>query len=378
MTGLAGHPLRVLMVTLQFPPEIGGIERHVYEVSMRLAAAGCEVSVLCTDRSGRRTGTEVQNGVQVERVRAWPASRDYFLAPGLWPAMARYRCDIVHVQGYGTAVAPLAMGRAITLGVPFIVTFHGGGHSSMLRRHLGPAHRRALRPLLRRAARLVALARFEIDMYGRELGLPPERFTLIPNGFEMPPGAAVARQPVVATIGRLERFKGHQRVLESFPLILRSRPDVGLWIVGEGPQEMALRRQAANLGVAERVEFIRVPIDEPHAMASLMARIGLVVSMSEFETHPLVVLEAVASGSVPLVADTSGLHELAEDGLATAIPLGSSREELARAILQRLDNPRPAPTVRLPTWDDCASGLLGLYRDVVRADRSRSSVETPT
>jgi glycosyltransferase involved in cell wall biosynthesis len=261
------------------------------------------------------------------------------------------------------------MARAITLGVPFILTFHGGGHSSVLRRHLGPAHRRALRPLLRRAAQLVAVARFEIDMYGRELGLPPERFTLIPNGVEKPPDAAIARQPVVATIGRLERFKGHHRVLECFPLILRSRPDVRLWIVGEGPQERALRRRAAKLGVAERVKFISVPSDEPDAMASLMARVGLLVSMSEFETHPLVVLEAVASGSLPLVADTSGLHELAEDGLATAIPLGSSREEIARAILQRLDRPESAPAVQLPTWDDCASQLLDLYREVVHGPR---------
>jgi glycosyltransferase involved in cell wall biosynthesis len=357
------------MVTTGFPPDIGGLERHVFEVSTRLAEAGCEVTVLCADRSDRRTGTELHHGVRVERVRAWPASKDYYLAPGLWPAMARFPCDIVHVQNYGTAVAPLAMARAITLGVPFILTFHGGGHSSGLRHRLGPAHRRALRPLLRRAAQLVALARFEIGMYGRELGLPPERFTLIPNGVEKPADAAVARQPVVATIGRLERFKGHHRVLESLPLILRSRPDVGLWIVGEGPQETALRRQAASLGVAERVEFIRVPIDDPPAMASLMARMGLMVSMSEFETHPLIILEAVASGSLPLVADTSGLHELAEDGLATAIPLGSSREELARAILQRLGSPEPAPAVQLPTWDDCASRLLELYRDVVRGPK---------
>jgi glycosyltransferase involved in cell wall biosynthesis len=128
---------------------------------------------------------------------------------------------------------------------------------------------------------------------------------------------------------------------------------------------MALRRRAAALGVAERVEFISVPSDEPRAMASLLARVGLVVSLSEFETHPLAALEAVASGSVPLVADTTGLHELAEDGLASAISAGSSREEIAQAILQRLGSTEPAPAARLPTWDDCAAQLLELYRDVI-------------
>src|SRR5579859_978082 len=98
MTSLGGRPLKVLMVTPRFPPDLGGVERHVYEVCKRLAAVGCEVSVLCTDRSGRRTGMEVHDGVRVERVRAWPAERDYYLAPALWPAMAREDCDLVHVQ----------------------------------------------------------------------------------------------------------------------------------------------------------------------------------------------------------------------------------------------------------------------------------------
>jgi hypothetical protein len=92
-------------------------------------------------------------------------------------------------------------------------------------------------------------------------------------------------------------------------------------------------------------------------------------SMTILGEHSLAVLETVASGSVPPVADTLGLHEPAEDGLATAIPLGSSREELAQAVLQQLDSPEPPPAVRLPAWDDCASGRLELYRDVMRGSK---------
>jgi glycogen synthase len=353
------------MVSPGFPPDLGGVERHVHQVSTRLAAAGCQVSVLCTDRTGARLGTSVHDGVRIERVRAWPAAKDYYMAPGLWSAMGRRQWDLVHVQSYHTAVAPLAMARAITLRVPFVVTFHGGGHSSAMRHRMRPAQRRVLRPLLRRAARLIAVARFEIEAYGRELAVPSERFALIPNGVETPTSVSVARGPIVATIGRLERYKGHDRVLEAFSFVLGAKPDAVLRIVGDGPQEGALRRRAAALGLTDRVEFIRVPSEQPQVMAALLAEVGLVVSLSEFETHPLVALEAVASGSVPLVADTSGLSELAADGLASAIPPGSSPQAIAHAILERLDNPEPAPPVRLPTWDDCAARILELYEDVV-------------
>ena len=83
-----------------------------------------------------------------------------------------------------------------------------------------------------RAARLVAVARFEIEDYGAALGVPPERFALIPNGTDLSfsdadlAGAEPAT-PTLASIGRLERYKGHHRVLEAFPHVLSASPRRG-------------------------------------------------------------------------------------------------------------------------------------------------------
>ena len=131
----------------------------------------------------------VHDGVPITTVRAWPRNRDYFLAPRLWREIGRRRPDLIHVQSYHTLVAPLAMLRALVLRIPYVVTFHGGGHSSELRNRVRGLQLRLLRPLLARAARLVAVARFEIDQYGRALRVPPERFVLIPNGTEIDVGA---------------------------------------------------------------------------------------------------------------------------------------------------------------------------------------------
>ena len=108
------------------------------------------------------------------------------VAPGLPAAMREGEWDVVHVQSYHTAVAPLAMRTARRDGVPYVVTFHGGGHSQALRHSSRPLQRRVLAPLLRGADRLVAVAQFEIEQYGAELGVPPARFALIPNGVDLP------------------------------------------------------------------------------------------------------------------------------------------------------------------------------------------------
>jgi glycosyltransferase involved in cell wall biosynthesis/GT2 family glycosyltransferase len=364
-----GGRLRVLMVTPLSPLHQGGVERHVMETSRRLADAGAEVEVLCTEPGGPPVAEEIRDGVRIRTVRSWPANRDWCLAPRLWREMSRRSWDVVHVQSYHTLVAPLAMLRALRLGIPYVVTFHGGGHSSGLRNGARRAQRRLLRPLLRRAARLVAVARFEVDEYGAELGLGPEHFALIPNGTDLAfsaaaPAASRNGSAAIASLGRLERYKGHHRVIEAFPELLRLRPDATLAVVGTGPYEPELHRLAAELGVAEQVRFTSTPPDRPEAMAELLGAISVVVLMSEFETHPLVALEAAAAGCRLVVADASGLAEIAADGFARAVPLDAAPAEVAGAVAAELDEPPQTKRPSLTSWDECASRLLELYRSL--------------
>jgi glycosyltransferase involved in cell wall biosynthesis len=368
--GEGGGDPRVLMVTPRSPLHQGGVERHVMEVSRRIAAAGAEVEVLCTEPGGPKLTEEERDGVRIRTVRAWPANRDWCLAPRIWREMSRRPPDVVHVQSYHTFVAPLAMLRALTLGIPYVVTFHGGGHSSEARNKVRGLQRALLRPLLRRAARLVAVARFEIVEYGGELGIGPDKFVLIPNGTDLAFSDAGDSNgkpegpPAIASIGRLERYKGHHRVIGAFPYVLNREPEAQLLVVGSGPYEEELRELARELGVEDRVEFTSTPPDQPMAMAELLQRVSLVVLMSDFETHPLVALEAAAAGRRLLVADASGLAEIAEDGFARAIPLGESAEGIGAAVIEELAKPAQTKRPQLTSWDECAAELLALYRSL--------------
>ena len=77
-------------------------------------------------------------------------------------------------------------------------------------------------------------------------------------------------------------------------------------------------------------------------MATLLGGVSLVVLMSEFETHPLVALEAAAARRRLLVAEAGGLREIAEDGFGRGIPLDSSPEQIAAAALEELGQAAPA------------------------------------
>jgi len=364
--------LRVLMVTPSYLPEIGGVERHVHEVATRIAAAGDDVTVLTTDIEGRLPASERVDGVEVRRVRAHPRRADWRFAPGLHAVIAAGGWDVVHVQSYHTFVAPLAMATAARHRIPYVVTFHGGGHSADLRNRARRAHRTALRPLLARAAALVAVAAFEIDEYADELRLPRERFRLISNGVELPaPPAggpldhpAEGGRPLIASVGRLERYKGHQRVIAALPHVRAVAPSARLWVAGSGPYEGRLRDQVARLGLGESVEISAVAADAREQMARRLSAVDLVVLLSDFETQPIAALEALALGRPLLVAPGSGLGELAARGLARAVAVDASPETVAAAILRELSDPLARGPLVLPSWDDCAAALVELYRQV--------------
>jgi glycosyltransferase involved in cell wall biosynthesis len=367
----AAGQLRLLYATPRYLPEIGGVEQHVHEVATRLSARGTAVTILTTDRSGELAPVERVEGIDVRRVRAYPRGADWRIAPGVARTVRGGDWDLVHVQSYHTFVAPLAMASAARAAIPYVLTFHGGGHSQSARNAGRRAQRAALRPLLARARALIAVAAFEVEEYSRELRLPRERFALIPNGVELAPAPEAPSEspanggPLIASVGRLERYKGHHRVIAALPHLRAAEPRARVWIAGAGPYEGELRRLARDLGVADAVEISAVPANEREQMSRRLSEASVVVLLSDFETHPIAALEAVSLGRPLLVADGSGLRELAERGLARSIDADAAPQNLAEAILRELRDPLERGAFHLPSWDDCAQELLELYERVL-------------
>ena len=359
---------RVLMATNRYFPEMGGIETHCYEVARRLVADGVRVTVLATDRLQEFAPREVVEGVQIVRVPAYPAHRDYYYAPGVWQEIAAGQWDVVHVQGFHALVPPLAMLAARRAGIPYIVTSHTGGHSSPLRRAARGAQWAALRPLLAAAARIIVVSHFEADDFARRLRLPPERFTVIRNGATLPPVPKhIPQAPgtLLISIGRLERYKGHHRAIEALPQVRRAVPDARLLILGAGPYEGELRRIAAAHGVTAQVEIRAVPVTDRVGLASLLTQAALVMLLSDYEAHPVSVMEALALHRPVLVANTSGMTELATAGWVRAVPLTAGVESIAAAIVRQLRAPLVPTAVAFPTWDECAAEVREVYDAVL-------------
>jgi len=369
-TGAPGaRSLRILMVTPRYFPEVGGIETHVYEVSRRLVQRGHSIVVLTTDRTRRLPVEEIAAGVHVKRVPAWPGTGDYYFAPGIYREVMNGEWDVIHIQGYHTLVAPLAMIAAIRTGVPFVITFHSGGHSSRIRNALRKTQWTVIGPLVRRASNWIGVSNFEADLFSDKMRLSRDSFIVVPNGSEMPkPTRAPAARTegrLIVSIGRLERYKGHHRAIRAFAELLSRIPDARLRILGEGPYKKQLLALVRRLGLQGHVKIGGIPPAERDRLTAILGDASLVVLLSDFEAHPVAVMEALALGRRVLATNCSGFMEMAEQGVVRVIPLDASSSQIAEAMLEELTSGRVLEGVKLPSWSGCADRLLEIYQGVV-------------
>lgn len=363
-----GNALRVAMVASRFPPFLGGIETHVAEVASRMATRGPEVTVFTTDLSGRLAPCEKQGALTVRRFRAGPRRTDLHASPTLVRELVNSSYDLVHVQGLHTLLPPMTLAACQHAGIPTVVTFHTGGHSSRLRTAIREPQWQMLRPLLRRSSALIAVCDYEVEQFARRLKVDPQKIRLIRNGAEPLPvdgsPSPVTGSPLISSVGRLERYKGHHRLIAAMPALLEMAPDARLVVVGRGSYERQLRRLVIRLGVERAVTFTSFDAANRAALGTLIRSSDIVALLSDYEANPVALMEALALGRKIVVADTSGLSELASEGLAIAVPPKAPPTELARTLIDVAAAMSPNSPA-LPTWEHCVDQLLRVYAEIV-------------
>lgn len=353
------------MVAARYLPDLGGIEMHVDEVSRRLAKAGdFKITVLATDRTRSRPRREIIEGVTVLRVPAWPSNRDYYFAPGIVGLIGqRGSWDIVHCQGVHTLVPVLAMLTARRARIPYVVTFHTGGHTLAHRNALRGLQWRAIGPLLRKSASLVAVSRFEAETMSAQARLEGKPISVIRNGGTLPSPTAGTRviPGRIVSCGRLERYKGHHRVIEALPEVIRSNPAAHLAIIGGGPYEAELWKFAERYGVTDRVTITELPAADRKAMATVLAQASVVAAMSDYESQGIAVSEALSVGRPVVGCDIAAIGELVAEGLVHGVPTEATASVIAGQLLKAMSAPPQTARPRLPTWDAAALELGQLY-----------------
>jgi glycosyltransferase involved in cell wall biosynthesis len=261
------------------------------------------------------------------------------------PDLRALRPRLVHAHfGRGGALA-LPIARA--LGLPLVVTYHGGDATkdTHYRRRLLPTiYQRRLADLQREAALFICVSDFIRDQLLAR-GFPPEKLLVHRYGVEtdaaegaIPPDGQ--GNPYILFAGRFVEKKGIEFLIEAMRRLEREGRSLRLELIGDGVIAAELKRAASAL------KSVSFPGWLPNAELRVRMRGALAVcvpsveaSSGDAEGLPNVVLEAMAAG-VPIVATHhAGIAEAVEEGRTGLLVPSGDAAALAAALRHLIENP---------------------------------------
>ena len=385
----------MLILSWEYPPVVvGGLGRHVHGLSVALAAAGHEVTVMTRGADdGTSPALIVFEGVRIIRTEpdpavpkigpddivTWALAFNHALTRGALALEGPF--DVVHVHDW--LVAHAGVNLSVATGAPLVVTVHAtesGRHGDSLRTDLHRKIHGVERWMLESANRVVVCSthmRDEVQcLFAPAVGL----VEVVPNGVDArawsPLAQPVARSsvgehssgPLLACIARLVREKGVGDLIRATALLRHRHRGLRVVVAGEGHRREDLLAEAAKQGVQDIVDLVGfVPQDQ---LAELLAAASVVVIPSRYEPFGLVALEAAAAGVPRVVAATGGLLEHVQNernaltyppGDVEALVAAIDRVLLEAGLAERLVRTAADDLRSVPSWDEVAATVTGVY-----------------
>lgn len=375
-------PPRILHITRNLPPLVGGMERLNWHIADELSRQA-QVQVI-----GPRGAAALKPAnVKLSEVPLRPLPR--FLLTSAWRALrlARRQHPQLVLAGSGLT-APAAWLAARACGARAAVYVHG---LDVAAQH--PVYRMLWHPVLRRMDVVVANSHPTMALV-RGIGVAPERIRVVPPGVSLPEapqspealrafrerhGLGDAR--LLLSIGRLTTRKGlREFVREALPAIISQAPDVLLVVIGDAPTDSLLagvqspesiQAEAEAAGIGAHLRFLG-GVDDAELVCAYEAASVHVFPVIELPGDPegfgMVAIEAAAHGLPTVAFATGGVVDAVEDGVSGRLVPPGDYDGLREAALGILGDGEGAwrahaqDFARQFAWPRFGSALLACLR----------------
>jgi len=365
---------KALLVTLDFPPNHGGVAAYYGNVCGHLPPD--QIVVLAPDGKGSEY-FDARLNFPIIRSRALA---DLVPQRGVWRRL-KARCSLGSLYreicrvSRGHQISVLHIGQVFPLGkvalalkqrqnIPYIFYAHGldiTGPQRFRRRLF------LLKKIIAGADKIIANSYFTHDELVK-LGADPKRILVVypcPNlsGESVPDdllaaflaGHALTDKKILLTVGRLVKRKGHDAVIKALPAVIKRVPDVFYAIVGSGPETAALAALVNEKKLGRYVKFFgNVPAqDLPFFYQACRAFImpARRLSDGDVEGFGTVYLEANAYGKPVIGGKSGGVPEAVLDGRTGLLVNPEKIEEIANAAVKLLNDSAYAQRLGLQGMD---------------------------
>ena len=346
---------RILHITRNLPPLVGGMERLNWHIADELSR---HAQVQLIGPSG--SAAQRPAAVPVTEVPLRPLPR--FLLASAWQAVAVARRFQPHIVLAGSGLtAPAAWLAARASGARAHVYLHGLDAAVQ-----HPAYRAVWHPAIRRMDGVIANSQPTAEL-ARNLGVAAEKIRIVHPGVTLPaaPQSASALQDfrqrhqlgnkrLLLSVGRLTTRKGlREFVQQALPAIVQAAPDTLLVVVGDAPADSlhasvqtraSIQAMADAAGIGQNLRFLGV-ITDPQELACAYESATLHIFPvrhlpGDPEGFGMVAIEAAAHGLPTVAFATGGIVDAVAEGKSGHLVAPGDYRSLAQAALQILtDDP---------------------------------------
>jgi len=326
----ASHPMKILLITWNYPPKTGGMENMLFEVVRQLASTA-QVDIIAPFADSSKDEPKIPR-----LVRAGREGLLSFFVHALWAGIHRARETKYDVIMTGSAlVLPIACLLGFLFRLPVVAVIHG---LDII--YPKPLYQIAMRFLLPRCRHVIANSRMTKQL-AIEHGMRPDRVTVINPGIDVSefdhvrdPNDIRQRYDIgnrrfILSAGRLVKRKGVlEFISRALPDIVKHDPDAVLVVIGENPSQSLAHRD--DMMTQIRNEIARLELQKNVRLVGWTSREDLIACYQssdifvlpainvpgDTEGFGIVLLEANAAGK-PVVATTvGGIPDAVADGVS--------------------------------------------------------------
>lgn len=334
---------KILLISSEFPPNVGGIGNHAYNLAKSLSKEGYRVTVIADIIDVAETELAAFEALQSFRIN-WIKRKGFVLQT--------YLQRIFKTLQLSDKTDQIICSGKFSLWLAILIRFFHPGKDLVAVVHGSELDLKSSLPKkvtsfsLKRFNKIVSVSNYTARFLPATLSARIKRF-VIHNGinceeFEATTSVKLPGEPALITVGSVTERKGQENVINALPVLLATYPNAAYHVVGKPVIKAALEKRAKQLQVNSRVRFYgavdRKELLEKLSGADIKMMLSNHTADGDFEGFGIAVLEANFYGVPVIGSKNSGIADAIEDNETGILVNPQNPAEILNAVNSILNN----------------------------------------
>lgn len=367
--------MKIIQVTSRYPPNIGGLQNCARELSERLAQKGHEVEVFTSDIGCSKGKLKSTQNLEIHYLKGFEFAHTPII-PSLLPRLLKAPKDsVIHVHVAKALVPEIVFLASKIRKIPYVAHFHSDVEPSGRLGFLLPLYKKVfLKQVLKSADRIIVLSEEYRNIISKKYNIS-EKTVVIPNGvsgeFFIDKKPISSKNINLLFVGRLAIQKNVPRLVRAASLV---RHKVTLHIIGDGEEGSKIQKIISDKKMKNVILHGEKRGSE---LTDFYKSADIFLLPSDYEGLPLVLLEAMASGTPIIASDVRGISGLIGDvGVLVDHPTAEGFAKAIDALIENMElrkqlSQKGREKAKQYDWSSIVDKFENIYEEVLNENNKK-------